>query len=125
MSAGRLAAALSFLLLAISGCSGETPRNDLATGQCPNDLPQSCPATVPSYQAEIMPLLKRACTECHSATGIVPNRPLDNYNSVYSQRQAVLTQVYACRMPPPGAPPLSTADRQLLLTWLICQSPNN
>lgn len=125
MSSGQLAAALSLGLLAGAGCSGETPRSDLATGQCPNDLPQSCPAAVPSYQADIMPLLKRACTECHSASGIVPNRPLDNYNSVYSQRQAVLTQVYACRMPPPGAPPLSTADRQLLLTWLICQSPNN
>ncbi len=122
----RLAAALGFMLVATSGCGGEAPRADLGSGsQCPNDLPQSCPSSVPSYQADIMPLLKRNCTECHSATGIVPNRPLDNYNSVYAQRQGVLTQVYACTMPPPGSPPVSAADRQLLLTWLVCKSPNN
>lgn len=121
---GRLAAALALLLVGGAGCNGEAPRAD-GGGACPNDLPQSCPSPAPSYQTDIMPLIKRVCTECHSATGIVPNRPLDTYSAVYSQRQAVLTQVYACRMPPPGATQLTTTERQQLLTWLICQAPNN
>lgn len=121
----RLAAALGSVLLAASGCSGEAPRADLGSSLCPNDLPPSCPPSFPSYQADIAPLLKRSCTECHSATGTVPNRPLDNYNSVYAQRQGVLTQVYACRMPPPGSPAMSLEDRQQLLTWLVCKAPNN
>ena len=125
MSGKWLAAAFGLTLWALPGCSGEVNRSDGGSAQCPNDLPPSCPSAVPSYQTEIMPLIQRACTECHSASGAVPNRPLDTYSAVYAQRQGVLTQVYGCRMPPAGAPPLTSAERQQLLTWLVCQSPNN
>lgn len=105
------------------GCSSE-PGVD-GSPQCPNDLPASCPATVPSYQNDVMQIVQRGCASCHSATGVEFNRPLDTYSALYSQRQGVLTQIYGCRMPPAGAPPLTSAERQQILTWLVCQSPNN
>lgn len=109
-------------LLLLLGCSGEP---STGSGQCPNDLPPSCPATVPSYQNDVMQIVQRACASCHSATGVESNRPLDTYSALYSQRQGVLTQIYSCRMPPAGSPPLTASERQQLLAWLVCQSPNN
>lgn len=126
----RVRAAAPPLMLALTlasglmlGCSSE-PGVD-GTLQCPNDLPPSCPAAVPSYQNEVMQIVQRGCVSCHSATGVEPNRPLDTYSSLYAQRQGVLTQIYGCRMPPAGAPPLTPAERQQILTWLVCKSPNN
>jgi hypothetical protein len=37
----------------------------------------------------------------------------------------VLTEVYACQMPPVDADPLSATERQALLAWLVCGAPNN
>jgi len=37
----------------------------------------------------------------------------------------VLTQVYSCRMPQPGAAPLTEAERAALLGWLVCGAPND
>lgn len=104
------------------GCSSEPGVDGL---QCPNDLPASCPAAMPSYQNDVMQIVQRGCVGCHSATGVEYNRPLDTYSALYAQRQGVLTQIYGCRMPPAGAPPLTSAERQQILTWLVCKSPNN
>lgn len=115
------------VLLLVLGCSGqpEQPAGDGGTPvDCPNDLPQDCP-TAPSYQSDIAPLLQQHCVVCHSPTGLESERPLNSYGAVYGQRSEVLTQVYGCQMPPPDMPPLSRADRQLLLRWLVCHAPNN
>lgn len=115
------------LLLAI-GCSTQleqqAPADGDATGQCQNDLPQDCP-TAPSYQSDIAPLLKQHCVICHSPTGLESERPLNSYSAVYGQRGSVLTQVYGCQMPPPDRQPLSSAERLLLLRWLVCHAPDN
>ena len=115
-------------LLLLGGCSS-TPMStneDAATGpQCPSDLPPSCPVTFPSYQADIAPLVQRQCLACHRDGGIEANRPLDTYSNLYSERGAVLHQIYGCLMPPPVAPQLDATERQQILTWLICQAPNN
>jgi hypothetical protein len=98
---------------------------DPAGGQCPNDLPASCPTTVPSYQTDIAPILQSHCLGCHAPGGVEANKPLDSYSAVYGERSPVLTQVYGCLMPPAGSPAPTAAERQLLLSWLVCKSPNN
>ena len=50
-------------------------------------------------------------------------RPFSAYDQVYSQRSQILNQVYACKMPPDGAEPLSPEERKTLLTWLVCGAP--
>ena len=79
---------------------------------------------MPSYQADVVPILQRACIPCHSATGIA-GYDESTYAKVYPQRSAILDQVNACLMPPAGSPQLTTQERIALLGWLVCNAPND
>jgi uncharacterized membrane protein len=72
-------------------------------------------------------IIQTRCSVCHVPGGAEPNRPYQTYAqiAVPDTRRAILTQVYACRMPPAGALPLTTDERQALLAWLVCGGPNN
>ena len=102
------------------GCGG--PRTN---GSCPNDLPASCPATVPSYQATVSGIINLRCVSCHSPGGQEASRPLQTYSQVYSERSAMLNQLYACNMPPGTAAKPTEQEREALLTWLVCGAPQN
>jgi len=109
--------AIAVVCAALVGCFSQP-------SDCPSDLPASCPATgAPSYQNDVAPILAARCVSCHSAGGIEANVPLDTYTSVFGWRGPVLDQVYACKMP--QGTPLAPAERQALLTWLVCGAPNN
>jgi hypothetical protein len=97
-----------------------------ATANCPNDLPPSCPSAVPSFSRDIQPLMQGQCGTCHSATGTAPDHLFLTYTDAFSQRSAFLNQVYSCKMPPPDAVEgFSVHSRELVLTWLVCNAPNN
>jgi hypothetical protein len=113
----RLIAALGAALLACGG-----PRTNES---CPNDLPPSCPSAVPSYQTTVAPIINLRCVTCHSPGGQEASRPLQTYTQVYSERSAVLNQVYACNMPPGTAAKPTEPEREALLTWLVCGAPQN
>ncbi len=122
----RPAAACLVLCLSCGGGAGGGPDLGRADGGgCPNDLPAACPAQVPSYAADIAPLLQRRCLVCHAPGGPAASRPLTSYAAVYTLRTTVLSQVYGCVMPPPGATPLTGAERASLLAWLVCKAPDN
>jgi len=84
----------------------------------------SCPAQVPSYKTEILPILQQACITCHSPDGSA-GRPENTYAEVYSQRGSILSQVAICQMPPLNGPVMSNAQRVALTAWLKCGAPNN
>jgi len=111
---------LAALGAALVGCGG--PRTN---GDCPNDLPKSCPSAAPSYQTTVAPIINLRCITCHSPGGQEASRPLQTYSQVYSERSAVLNQVYACNMPPASAAKPTEEERQALLTWLVCGAPQN
>jgi hypothetical protein len=92
---------------------------------CPNDLPASCVTPVPSYQTTVSPIFTAYCLTCHSSDGQQSSSPLESYNDVYSNRSDVLAQIYSCRMPPSGQPQPTTTERQILLQWFVCDSPQN
>ncbi|GAC1351810.1 MAG: hypothetical protein NVS3B20_19950 [Polyangiales bacterium] len=108
--------------VAFSGCSsaGESP-----TAQCPQDLPASCPALVPSYRADVAPIVSTHCSKCHSPAGQAPDRLFTDYAHLFPFRGSVLNQVYTCRMPPSSEAPLTIAERATLLGWLVCKAPDN
>jgi uncharacterized membrane protein len=86
---------------------------------CPNDLPSSCSSSPPSY-AQVAPIFAANCSSCHSTGGSAPDRLFDTYDQIAAQQSAVLNQIYSCKMPPAGYAPLSDAERQLVLGWLVC-----
>lgn len=118
----RLAALASLLVL--SGCgplSDATPPPEKS--RCPNDLPKECPTPAPSYDADVAPIVAKHCFPCHAPGGEEEQRPLDTYEHVYARRSSVLTQVYSCSMPPSGQAVPSSAERAVLLAWLVCGAP--
>ncbi len=94
--------------------------------QCLHDLPASCPSPVPSYSGSVSEIINQTCVVgCHTADGTAPDRVLNTYEDVYSERSAVLNQAYECFMPPAGSPPLTATQRDQLFGWLVCGAPNN
>src|SRR5262245_58419460 len=61
----RIMALLAWVALA--GCSSPPEQTTIdAGGDCPNDLPSTCPTPVPSYAADIAPILAAKCEGCHA-----------------------------------------------------------
>lgn len=113
------------LMLEAAACSSPDDTSSSSSSNCPHDLPASCPAQFPSYTKDIAPIIKDRCSMCHAPGGQEMNKPLVTYQDVYGRRTSVLDQVYACRMPLAGAPQLTLDEREKLLTWLVCDAPDN
>ena len=70
-------------------------------------------------------MIAARCASCHGQGGVASDQPFTNHAQVFSRKGAVLNQVYACKMPPEGAAPLSTAERLALEAWLVCGAPDD
>jgi hypothetical protein len=92
---------------------------------CPNDLPPSCPSPMPSFSTTVNPIIHSTCVSCHGPGGQQVSMPFTSYDLIFKSKDRILTQVYACRMPPEGNPQLTAAERQQVLGWLVCDAPNN
>jgi len=132
------------VLVALAGCSsaGSAPApasNDAGCDlgalaatlsppapNCPNDLParDDCGSAAPSYQAVIASVVHERCGGCH-VPGAGNRYVFATYAEVAVARERMLTQVYACRMPPSCVPPLLPSERSALLKWLVCGAPDN
>ena len=113
---------------AAAGCfmsSSGTSQQSSSSSSCPAPVPSSCPANVPSYATDVSPLLFQYCTSCHQAGGSQSGKPLDSWSSAASLQAKVETQVSKCSMPPSNSPQPSDADRQTILEWIACGSPDN
>jgi uncharacterized membrane protein len=107
-----------------SGTGGGGTGTGGAAG-CPNDLPDTCPSPEPGYSADVASIVAERCATCHSPGGQAQSTLLTDYAEVYAKRTTVLTRVYACKMPPAGAPPLTSDERAALLGWLVCGAKND
>jgi uncharacterized membrane protein len=115
------------LALGVTGCSGSSgaPAADagMSSGQCSTNVPASCPASMPHYNADVLPILQRDCIPCHGpGTG---GKDESTYALVSGQRSPILDQVGLCLMPLPGSPQLTDEERFLLLAWLVCGAQDN
>ncbi len=95
------------------------------TTGCPNDLPEACPAPAPAYSMDVAPIMAERCATCHSPGGQAETTLLTDHAEIYANRTPVLTRVYACKMPPAGAPQLTDGERETLLGWLVCGAKND
>jgi hypothetical protein len=96
-------------------------------GSCPMDLPSSggCPQAAPSYARVIAPIVEQRCQGCHYRDNPFSSVVLEEYEGVFAARRTALTLVYGCNMPPAEGMPLSAAERQALMLWLVCGAPAN
>ena len=106
-----------WVLLSPLGCGQPTDST------CPADEQGACSATALTYDTGIGELLSERCSPCHAADGVEAVRILTDYRHVFGQRTGIGTQLVACAMPPVGAPPLSSSERQQILDWLTCRAP--
>jgi hypothetical protein len=94
---------------------------------CPSDLPPDTDcATASPFYADVAPIIAARCSVCHHAGGLETKYTFDTYAEVHDNtaiRTRILTQIYACRMPPPCAPDLSAEERRTMLKWLVCGAP--
>jgi uncharacterized membrane protein len=110
-------AVVAFAAVLCAACGG----SDLS---CPND-PVVCPSPAPSYSTTVSTIIQNRCLSCHGPGGQWASKPFTTYQEVYTNRSAILNQVYACRMPPAGATQPTPNERAQIIGWLACGAPNN
>jgi hypothetical protein len=88
-------------------------------------IPAACPAQQPSYATDIAPILAAKCNTCHSGKSDGGPWPLTEYEYIVDWQSLVVADIEYCTMPPTGAPPLTSAEQDAILTWLVCNAPNN
>lgn len=102
-----------------AGCSG----GGGGPATCPNDYPTSCPVGAPTFAADVAPMIHARCTICHAAGQQIPT--LDTHDQIMAASARVFAQIHACLMPPPPRPPLTSDERQTILAWIVCGTPND
>jgi hypothetical protein len=55
----------------------------------------------------------------------MPGTLMGTYDEVHLIRAGILNQVFGCLMPPSCAPQLTPDERQKILQWFVCLTPNN
>lgn len=80
---------------------------------------------MPSYARDVAPIIEQRCATCHYPGNRQSSDVFTEYDDVYSERQTVLTRIYACVMPPAAAPALTPDERRTVLSWFVCGAPEN
>jgi hypothetical protein len=113
----RLGAAVTALLLATAcGAAGATAR--------PAPPPVSCDGAIPTYAADVRPILERRCFACHARDGpAAEEHDFSRVDTLRAQRRRLTDAVGARAMPPAGRPPLPDAEAETLLRWAACGGP--
>jgi hypothetical protein len=125
---GRLRGLAMAAALGIAACaakSGPGPQSPAggampgAAAACLVRPVSACPATVPSFSADVQPILKRSCFGCHSGDGIAAEEhDFSKFVVLHAQAGAVTDAIATCAMPLRSSLPVN--DARILLEWVAC-----
>ena len=122
-----LAGTACAVLIACSGPGSSGPPPKVG---CDTTFDTFCDEATPSWSTQVQPIVQQYCTECHTDGG--PGESLFNatsYKTIHSGAAAMVQAVNNCSMPnldaSPPAPLPSDEQRQTLITWIACGSPEN
>jgi len=87
-------------------------------------LPAACPLSARTFDEDIAPILNAKCNTCHAApdAGLWP---LTDYQDVVDWEVLLTRDVEYCTMPPSGSPQLMPGERSIILTWVLCGTPES
>ena len=72
---------------------------------------------VPSFKADVLPILEAACNGCHGDGVGGPKHDLADYETVVSLADQVIARVTTGQMPPAGTPALTEDQLETLVRW--------
>src|SRR3954454_11916414 len=117
-----------------AGAPAEADPSDGGRPACPAAEGQPC-AAPPSYRQEVSPILDAHCNNCHSATVDGGPWPLGGYENVHHWKELMVIDLLGCDIPeiakghlmPPidAGTPLPQAQRDVVVSWLLCDAPDN
>ncbi len=108
--------------------SSESPK-DTKDAECPSDPLQDEPESaepnpedgatqlIPSFAADIEPLLTRSCNNCHSTQSPAGDIPTDSYEAAIAHFDSILDSIANARMPLGNAPEFSEDEIARLKAW--------
>jgi hypothetical protein len=120
----------ALLTLCLAACAG-APRPTASVGRaaghapssaspsCSHSPPVGCPATAPSFDAQVRPVLEQRCFGCHAGDGAAAEEhDFSTMERVWTARRAIADEVATCAMPPKA--PLDDSEANTLLLWAAC-----
>jgi hypothetical protein len=115
-------------VVAICACSSSTnqPLEGTIYASCTNvDASATCQSDA-GFEAAVVPILARSCMKnCHDGS---PDAawPLTDYDDVQAWTTFIAMDLLDCAMPPidkAASYPISRADRETILQWIVCGAP--
>jgi uncharacterized membrane protein len=108
------------------GSTKVSDQQDAQVQACPGTTVASCPNTIPSFSATIVPIVQARCNVCHSQSNDAGLWPLNDQQSLYDWRVAILEVLRSCQQPPPGSGvSLTLTERKAFEAWLVCGASDN
>ena len=108
-----------------AGVGDVSAAGDVAAA-CPDPESTTCIDPAPSFVSDIVPILDSRCNNCHDADLPEAPWPLHDYGDVLAWSTSIGGDLATCSMPPAGsATTLPEAERQKILAWIVCGSPDN
>jgi hypothetical protein len=81
----------------------------------------SCAGPLPTYAANVRPILERRCFKCHAGDGVAADEhDFSRVERLRAQGRAVASEIGECAMPPSPEPAVPDAEAEVLLRWVGC-----
>jgi uncharacterized membrane protein len=122
----RLGAGLLVLAVCAGACGGGSTAPTVAAQTCedPDASKAVCAADAGPTYNRVRSIINSACVPCHDGSDPDGSWPLTDYDDIAAWASTIKDDMLNCSMPPAdGGVPITRHDRDLLVQWLLCDTP--